>query len=588
VKTRFRRSVVLLAAAAVVAAPAPALAEEPVSAEVQHVPAALADDLSSAEEHTLSDLTDGGGVPLSAFVETAHGPQVVTLDAGSTRDAAAAAALLDAQPSVQAADVSVTMRAAGGAFEQYGNEMVRSAAARALVTGPLSAVVVAVLDTGVGPHAELNAALLPGRNFTDSPGGSTDTTDRYGHGTHVAGTIGADVGSYVEGVAAGVRILPVKVMSDTGSGYSSSVASGIVWAADHGAAVINMSLGAPVADDVVPAAIAYARSKGVTIVAAAGNDDSSAPFYPAAYSGVIAVSAVDDQEAKASFSNYGSDVDVAAPGVGILSTYPGDRFASMSGTSMATPHVAGIAALAKATAPSLTPDQVELAIENSATDLGAPGRDDIFGRGLVDAVRAVQLARSLVARPTPPPAPRITALAAGRGAVGVRWVAPATTGSAPVSSYVVRAYSGATLVKSVPAAPSARSLTLTGLVNGRAYTVTVGAVSAAGAGPAARSAVVVPRTLPSAPRIRAASAGHRSVVLRWAAPASNGGAAVSKYVVRTYRGRTLVRSTTVSSRSTAVTVSRLTPRLPYTFRVYAVNAAGTSPVSATVTVRPRR
>ena len=587
-QSRVRRSVVLLAAVAVVAAPAPALAEEPVSAEVQHVPAALADDLSTSEEHALSDLTAGHGVPLSAFVETAHGAQVVSLDAGSARDATAAAALLDAQPSVQAADVAVTMRPTAGVIEQYGNEIVHADAGRALVQGRLSDVVVAVLDTGVGPHPELNAALLPGQNFTTSPGGSTDTTDRYGHGTHVAGTIGADAGSIVEGVAAGVRILPVKVLGDGGAGYSSWIAAGIVWAADHGADVINMSLGAHVADDVVPAAIRYARSKGVTVVAAAGNDDTSAPFYPAAYAGVIAVSAVDDQRARAYFSDYGPYVDVAAPGVDIASTYLGNAYAYMSGTSMAAPHVAGIAALAKAIAPGLTPDQVELAIEGSATDLGAPGRDDLYGWGLVDAARTVQLAGSLGGTRRPA-APTLGTVTAGNGAVGVRWAAPADRGTAPVTGYRIRAYYGSTLVKDVAAPASARSIGVTGLVNGRPYTVSVTAVNAVGAGPAsARSAAVVPRTVPGTPRIGRASAGHRSVVVRWAAPTSNGGAAISSYVVRTYRGAALVRSTTVSARTAALTVGSLTPGVAYTFRVIAVNRAGTGAASAAVTVRPAR
>src|SRR3954453_12605788 len=118
--------------------------------------------------------------------------------------------------------------------------MGRADAARGLVDGPLSDVVGAGLAPGVGPHAERDAAPLRGQNFTDSPGGTTDTTDRFGHGTHVSGTIGADVGSNVEGVAAGVHILPVKVLADDGYGTSDWVADGIVWAADHGADVINM------------------------------------------------------------------------------------------------------------------------------------------------------------------------------------------------------------------------------------------------------------------------------------------------------------------------------------------------------------
>ena len=124
--------------------------------------------------------------------------------------------------------MSVPAHAEGGAYAQYGNAMIRSEAAHAAVDNPLSDVVVAVLDTGVAPHPELADALLPGYNFADS-GAALDTTDHYGHGTHVAGTVAADAGSGVEGVAYGAKVLPVKVLGDDGSGYSSWVANGIIW-----------------------------------------------------------------------------------------------------------------------------------------------------------------------------------------------------------------------------------------------------------------------------------------------------------------------------------------------------------------------
>ena len=379
----------------------PAFAEDPVAPEVTDVPAVLGADLSPAEEQQLSALVAGGGVPVDAFVVTPEGPEIITVDADSRTDADAAARLLEAQPSVEAASLTVEVRATAGSRPQYGNVMVRSEQAMAGVDNPLSDVVVAVLDTGVAPHPELVSALLPGRSFSSGVE-SPHTDDRNGHGTHVAGTVAADVGSAVEGVAVGAKILPVKVIDDSGSGLSTWISQGIVWAADNGADVINLSLGGTNSSGVYASSVAYARSRGATVIAAAGNDGDSIPFYPAAETGVIAVSAVDSTELQASFSNYGSYVDIAAPGVWIESTRPSGDTAQLSGTSMASPHVAGVAALVKAAAPGLTPDQVEQALVAGVIDLGPPGRDDVFGHGRVDAVHAVQAANSLEATGTVP------------------------------------------------------------------------------------------------------------------------------------------------------------------------------------------
>jgi subtilisin family serine protease len=566
----------------------PALAEETSSPEVAGLPAVLTADLSAAEERTLTAKTSGEGIPVAAFVSTPHGPEVVTLDADSRTDAAAAVSLLKAQPSVEAAEVPVAVRAVGGMYSQYGNTMIRSQAARAGVDNPLSDVVVAVLDTGVSAHPELVSALLPGRNFTDSPGGATDATDRAGHGTHVAGTIAADAGSGVEGVAYDAKILPIKVLGDSGSGWSDWIANGIVWAADNGADVINMSLGGASSSTVQTSALAYARSKGVTVIAAAGNDNNSLPHYPAADAGVIAVSAVDSLQQKASFSNYGSYVDIAAPGVNIASTYLDGGFVGMNGTSMATPHVAGVAALIKGAAPSLTPDQVEQALIASVTDLGTPGRDDIFGAGLVDAQRAVSAANALespgpvqpvVAPVTAPDAPVMGTPNLGNTAVRVRWAPPASQGSTPVTGYTVRAYRGATLLSTTPMAASATDLLVSGLPNGTAHTFTVTATNAAGAGPAA-SVTATPRTVPGATRIGTATPAARSAVVRWAAPLSNGGSPVTGYSLRVYRSTTLVTSVPVAGNATSATVTGLTNGVAYNFVLFARNAAGYGPGSA--------
>ena len=596
VSNGIRRSTVVAAAALVaLGAAGPASADPAVTPEVRGVPTDLSADLSTAEEQLLSTLTTGGGVRVAALVDTGNGPEVVTLDADSRADATAAVGLLAAQPSVDAAEVPTPVRATGTYFEQYGNAMVRSTEARAEVGGPLSAVTVAVLDTGVDAHPELAAALLPGQNFTTSPGGATDATDRHGHGTHVAGTVGADADTEVEGVAHGVRILPVKVLGDDGSGYSDWTSAGIIWAADNGADVINMSLGGAGASTMQAAAIDYARSLGVTVIAAAGNANSSTPFYPAAFPGVIAVSAVDQARAKASFSNFGSYVDVAAPGVDIISTYLSGQWAGASGTSMAAPHVAGVAALVRAAAPGLSPDEVEQALTSSGTDLGSPGRDDVFGHGLVDAVGAVRAGKGPGAV-DPQPAVQVpgapTALSAQplAASVRVRWAPPDEDGGAPVTGYRISTYRPGHPTTVLTAPASAGNIVVPRLVNGAGYRFAVSAVNEAGAGGlSALTATVTPRTVPGAPRIGTVRAARSAAVVRWTAPTADGGAVIDRYVVRVFAGGKLVKAVPAGSAARSLTVRGLTPGKAYAFRVLAKNAAGLGAASGLSSrVTPRR
>ena len=183
----------------------------------------------------------------------------------------------------------------------------------------------------------------------------------------------------------------IRALDAANAGTTADVITGIHYALAHGANVINMSLGAETQVDAVTNAIAYARGKGVVVVAAAGNERSqgSPTSYPAADPGVIAVAATDSADAVTSYSNKGSYVDVAAPGNSIVSTYPGGGYRTMSGTSMASPHVAAVAALLLAARPGLTPDQVEQALESTATDLGPAGKDTDYGYGRIDAAAAV-------------------------------------------------------------------------------------------------------------------------------------------------------------------------------------------------------
>ncbi len=237
-----------------------------------------------------------------------------------------------------------------------------------------SSVGIAVLDTGIKEdHEDLQGKVTKRANYTTS----STNSDVQGHGTHVAGSAAALTNNAkgVAGTCPGCTLHNVKVLGDTGSGYYDWISKGITWAADNGANVINMSLGGSTDSSSIRTAVDYARSKGVVVVAAAGNDNTSTQFYPAAYTNVIAVGATDKTDAKASFSNYGSSwVDVAAPGVSILSTTAGGGYGLKSGTSMASPHVAGEAGLIWST---------DLCVTGTVTEKASCVRDQIEGKANV-------------------------------------------------------------------------------------------------------------------------------------------------------------------------------------------------------------
>ncbi|MBN2027265.1 MAG: peptidase S8, partial [Actinobacteria bacterium] len=266
------------------------------------------------------------------------------------------------------------------------------------ITTGSSDVTVAVVDTGVDyTHQDLEGKCTAGYNYVDR---NSDPMDDHGHGTHVAG-IAAAAGNNSTGVAGTdwkARIMPIKVLDAQGSGYDSDVAAGIRYAADHGAEVINMSLGGPDYSYTLSEAVNYAHNKGVVIVAASGNESTSVS-YPAACDHVIAVGALKSNDILADFSNQGSALDLTAPGVSILSTVPGG-YGKMTGTSMASPVVSGCASLVLAEHPGYSAGQVEQALKNGATDLGSPGFDTSYGYGKVNAYAAVS-----GAQPEPEPEP---------------------------------------------------------------------------------------------------------------------------------------------------------------------------------------
>lgn len=249
-----------------------------------------------------------------------------------------------------------------------------------------STIKIAIVDTGVQlNHPDLVNKLLPGYDFVNR---DTSPEDGNGHGTHVAGIAAAMTNNTrgVAGIAPLASILPVRVLDNNGSGLLSDIANGIIYAVNQGAQVINLSLGGAQGATTLQNAIDYAWSRGAVIVAAAGNNGVSTPTYPANYSNVIAVASTDSADRKSSFSNYGRWVEVAAPGSNILSTYTGSYYAYLDGTSMASPQVAGLAALLAGQGRSNT--EIRSIIQNTADPVPGTGTYWIYGR--VNANRAVR------------------------------------------------------------------------------------------------------------------------------------------------------------------------------------------------------
>jgi subtilisin family serine protease len=272
--------------------------------------------------------------------------------------------------------------------------------------------IVAVIDTGVdAKHPDLAGQVLPGKDFVNN---DDDAFDDNGHGTHVAGTAAAlgDNQTGAAGVAFQAKILPVKVLGATGSGMTSGIVNGINYAVSSGAKVINLSLGSSVSSIAMGTAVAEAVRAGVVVVAAAGNSNTSTRFYPAGYPDVIAVGASASDDNRASFSNYGDWVTIAAPGSQIYAPYKG-AYGTLSGTSMAAPHVAGAAALVMAAKPGWTRLQVKQALEQSGDPVRGFETNPALRRlnlvGAMAFVHGATPAPTTSTQPTATPAPQSTA-----------------------------------------------------------------------------------------------------------------------------------------------------------------------------------
>ena len=373
--------------------------------------------------------------------------------------------------------------------QQYGLQRIQANLAWD-IWQPQRTVYIAIIDTGIDSnHPDLTHKMRRHSNGAvygwNTLNNTTNALDDNGHGTHCAGIAAAEInnGVGIAGVAAWnpnvansrayVQLMPVKVLSASGSGSYDSVARGITWAADNGAHILSLSLGGAGGSQQLQDAVNYAWNRGCLIVAAAGNGGSSSPQYPAYYTNCIAVAATDSSDRLASFSQYGSWVDIAAPGVNILATYPNNQYRSLSGTSMACPHVAGAAAVLWSHNPSLTNAQLRAALETNV-DSYQPynGRTIAPNAGRLNVYRALQAVGG--GGPTQPSLSSLslnpTSVVGGNSSTGTVTL----TAPAPSGGFVVNLSSSNTSVATVPS-----TVTVPAGATSANFTVSTQAVSSA-------------------------------------------------------------------------------------------------------------
>ena len=402
--------------------------------------------------------------------------RIVDLSAGAER---AMVARLAKHPHIKFAELDQRVESAAVPNDPYyGSEWhiskINAATAWDYSTG--SGVTIAVLDTGVdGTHPDLSARMVPGWNFYDN---NSNTSDVHGHGTAVAGSAAATLnnGTGVAAVAGQAKIMPVRISDANAQAYWSTVAQGLTWAADHGARVANISFVGVAGSSSVQNAAQYMKNKGGLVVVAAGNNNREEGITPTTT--MIPVSATDANDAKTSFSSWGNFVAMSAPGINIWTTTRGGGYQQWWGTSIATPVTAGVVALMMASNSSLSSTQVESLLYSTAVDLGAAGRDSVFGYGRVNAAAAVAAARGAVSTvDTQAPSVAITSPGASTtvgGLVSVNLNASDNVGVTRVDLQV-----NGSVVASDTGAPFAFSWDSTKVANGMA-TLTATAYDAAG------------------------------------------------------------------------------------------------------------
>ncbi len=338
-----------------------------------------------------------------------------------------------------------------------------------------SGVTVAVLDTGVdSAHPDLLGRLVPGWNFVEN---NTNVADLNGHGTATSGVAVASGNNSVggAGIGWGSKLMPVRIADASGSSSFSRIAQGITWAADHGAKVASISFRNLGNSSTVISAAQYLRSKGGVVVVSAGNDGTLQSTPQSSY--LTTVGATDSNDARASFSNFGPFLDVVAPGVSVRTTLRGGGYGIGTGTSFATPVVAGTYALMMSANPALSPSTLDNILMTTVRDLGSAGYDNYFGHGRVNASAAVSKARSTSAGDSQAPAVIISTPSASSKVSGL--IAVNVSASDNVGVTKVQFYAGATLVATDTTSPYAFSWDTTTFPDG-ALTLQARAYDSAG------------------------------------------------------------------------------------------------------------
>jgi subtilisin family serine protease len=456
-----------------------------------------------------------------------------------------------------------------------------------------------VVDSGINStHADFEGRIQSG--FTAVSDGR-GVEDCHGHGTHVAGIMAGT--RY--GVAKSASIVPIRVLACNGSGSVAGLISGLNWAiTNHAAgipAVANLSVGAA-ASASLNSAVASAVADGITVVVAAGNDNANACNYsPASAPSAITVGATAFNDSRASYSNIGKCLDIFAPGSSITSAYIGSStaVAGMSGTSMASPFVAGIAAVYLETRPSATPAAVTKAI----TDAASP---NVVGSAGVDSPNKLAHSASFAAAPvTVPSVPLSPTATPSSQSVALAWALPASNGGSAITDYKIEYKPSNVTAWTVFAHPAstARTANITGLTNGTRYSFRVSAVNAVGTGTATTPVLSTPvapviLTAPTSPRSLAVYVTFNGATLYWSTPSSDGGSRVTGYRAEysTDGGTTWTTSDVTAATRRSTSFTNLVGGVLHKFRVYAINAIGTSeastavegtPVAATVSSQPR-